>query len=92
MTKAEIIQAMQIKNDCTKKQAEQAFSSVFAVITEALEAGDKVTISGFGSFDIRCRNAKDCKNPRTGETVHVPATKAPVFKASKNLKELVNKD
>lgn len=92
MTKAELIQAMQTKNECTKKDAEKAVNSVFAVITEALSAGDKVTVSGFGSFEVRDRNAKECKNPKTGETIHVPASKAPVFKASKNLKEVVNKD
>lgn len=92
MTKAELIQAMKIKNECTKTEAERAVNSVFAVITEALAAGDKVTVSGFGSFEVRDRNAKECKNPRTGETIQVPASKAPVFKASKNLKEAVNND
>jgi nucleoid DNA-binding protein len=97
MTKAEMIQAvqtqiMQTKDTCTKKDAECAVNSVFAVITEALASGDKVTVSGFGSFEVRDRNAKECKNPRTGETIQVPASKAPVFKASKNLKEAVNND
>ena len=91
MTKAELIQAMQIKNECTKKDAEKAVNSVFAVIAEALASGDKVTVSGFGSFEVRNRNAKECKNPKTLETIQVPASKAPVFKASKNLKEVVNK-
>ncbi len=90
MTKADLIQKIQEKNGCTKKDAESAVNSVFAVVAEALAAGDKVTVSGFGSFEVRDRNAKECKNPRTGETIQVPASKAPVFKASKNLKEAVN--
>ena len=59
-------------------------------IREALASGDKVTISKFGTFEVRERSAKECKNPRTGEPVQVAASKAPVFKASKNLKESVN--
>ena len=54
-------------------------------------AGDKVTLTGFGVFEVRERAAKQCKNPRTGEMQDVPACKAPAFKAGKNLKEAVNK-
>lgn len=91
MTKADLVQVIHEKTNCTKKDAERVLTGVFAAITDALAAGDKVTISGFGAFEVRQRNAKECKNPRTGEPVQVPASKAPVFKASKNLKETVNK-
>lgn len=90
MTKTEMIQAVQEKMGCTKKDAEVAVNSVFAVLTEALVAEEKVTVSKFGSFEIRHRSEKVCKNPHTKEPLTVPACKAPVFKASKALKDAVN--
>ena len=65
--------------------------SAFETIKDAMVKGDKVTLTGFGVFEVRERAAKQCKNPRTGEMQDVPACKAPAFKAGKNLKEAVNK-
>lgn len=90
MTKTDLIEKLHEENYCTKKDAEASVSAVFDAIREALVAGEKVTISKFGTFEVRERSAKECKNPRTGDTIQVAASKAPVFKASKNLKESVN--
>ena len=76
MTKTELIQGVQERLDCTK--------------TDALIHEEKVAISKFGSFEVRQRNEKLCKNPQTQELMIVPASKAPVFKASKTLKDAVN--
>ena len=82
MTKTDLIEKLYEENYCTKKDAEALVNAVFDAIREAMVAGDKVTISKFGTFEVRERSAK--------EPVQVPASKAPVFKASKNLKESVN--
>ena len=88
MTKTELIQGVQEKLNCTKKDAELAVNTVFEVLT--LVHDEKVAISKFGSFEVRQRNEKLCKNPQTQELMIVPASKAPVFKASKTLKDAVN--
>lgn len=74
----------------TKKDIKIVVDTVFETITSSLVNGDKVSIAGFGSFEITDRAARECKNPRTGEPVHVDASKAPKFKASKTLKDAVN--
>lgn len=74
----------------TKKDIKIVVDTVFETITSSLVNGDKVSIAGFGSFKITERAARECKNPRTGEPVHVEASKAPKFKASKTLKDAVN--
>lgn len=74
----------------TKKDIKIVVDTVFETITSSLINGDKVSIAGFGSFEITERAARECKNPRTGEPVHVEASKAPKFKASKTLKDAVN--
>jgi nucleoid DNA-binding protein len=91
MKKAELIQAVAEKTGKSKKEAAIYVDAVFDSVKDALVAGDKVTLTGFGVFEVRNRNAKKCKNPRTGEMQDVPACKAPAFKAGKNLKEAVNK-
>lgn len=90
MTKTDLIEKLHEENYCTKKDAEALVNAVFDAIRDSLVAGEKVTISKFGTFEVRERSAKQCKNPRTGESVQVPASKAPVFKSSKSLKESVN--
>ena len=90
MTKTELIQGVQERLDCTKKDAELAVNTVFEVLTDALIHEEKVAISKFGSFEVRQRSEKLCKNPQTQELMIVPASKAPVFKASKTLKDAVN--
>lgn len=90
MTKSELINQIAEKSELTKKDAEKAFSAVVSTITEALVNGDKVQIVGFGTFEVRDRKEKQSKNPQTGETITVPAKKAPAFKAGKALKDAVN--
>lgn len=90
MTKTELIQGVQERLNCTKKDAELAVNTIFEVLTDALIHEEKVAISKFGSFEVRQRNEKLCKNPQTQELMVVPASKAPVFKASKTLKDAVN--
>ncbi|MDO4944222.1 MAG: HU family DNA-binding protein [Ruminococcus sp.] len=91
MKKAELIAAISEKGGYTKKEAENALNAVIETITSSLENGEKVAISGFGSFEVRDRAAKESINPATKEPVHVPAKKVPAFKAAKALKEIVDK-
>ena len=74
----------------TKKDIEVVVNEVFDTIKNTLASGEKVAIAGFGSFEVVERAARECKNPRTGEPVHVEASKVPRFKASKALKDAVN--
>ena len=89
MNKTELVAAIAEKTDLTKKDAELALTAVVESITEALVKGDKVQLIGFGSFEIKNREAREARNPRTGETIKVAASKAPVFKAGKALKDKV---
>lgn len=91
MNKAELTAALVKKTGFTKKDAEKALGAVTEVITEALAAGEKVQVVGFGSFEVRNRPARMARNPRTGEQIKIAASKAPVFKAGKALKDSVNK-
>ena len=91
MNKAELIAAIAAKTGDTKKGAEASVNAFVDVITEALIEGDKVQLVGFGSFEVRKRAARKGRNPQTKEEIKIPASKAPVFKAGKALKELVNK-
>ena len=90
MNKSEMINAISTKASMTKKDSETAANAIFEVITEALASGDKVQIVGFGSFEVKDRPVRVARNPRTGEDVKVAASKAPVFKAGKALKDSVN--
>ncbi|MCI1269709.1 MAG: HU family DNA-binding protein [Ruminococcus sp.] len=91
MTKADLINSIAEKAECTKKDADKALTAVLGAITDALESGDKVAISGFGTFEVRQRGEKKCINPRTKQEMVCPASKAPAFKAGKALKDAVNK-
>ena len=91
MTKADLVKAVSEKANCPKKDAEMAINTVIDCITDAVAQGEKVQIVGFGTFEVRERGEKKCKNPRTGEEMMTPAKKAPVFKAGKALKDAVNK-
>ena len=81
MNKTELIAAVAEKTDLSKKDADAAVSAVLGAITDALKAGDKIQLVGFGTFEVRNRAAKQGRNPRTGETMTVPASKVPAFKA-----------
>ncbi len=91
MNKAELIAAIAAKTGDTKKGAEASLNAFVDVVTEALTEGDKVQLVGFGSFEVRKRAARKGRNPQTKEEIKIPASKAPVFKAGKPLKDLVNK-
>ena len=91
MNKTELIAAIAAKSNLTKKDSELALTAALEVITEALVEGDKVQLIGFGTFETKKREAREGRNPRTGETIKVPASKAPVFKAGKALKDKVAK-
>ena len=90
MNKAELVAAIAAKTGDTKKGAEASVNAFVDVITDALAKGDKVQLVGFGSFEVRKRAARKGRNPRTKEEIKIPASKAPVFKAGKALKDLVN--
>jgi len=89
VNKTELIARVAEKTDLTKKAAGDAVEAVLETITEALSAGDKVTIVGFGTFEVRDRAARRGVNPATGEAIDIPASCVPAFKAGKSLKEKV---
>ena len=85
MNKAELIAAIAAKTGDTKKGAEEAVNAFVSVVTNALVKGDKVQLVGFGSFEVRNRAARKGRNPQTKEEIKIPASKAPVFKAGKEI-------
>ena len=91
MNKSDLIAAIAAKTGETKKGAEASVNAFVEVITESLAKGEKVQLVGFGSFEVRKRAARKGRNPQTKEEIKIPASKAPVFKAGKALKDLVNK-
>ncbi|NPV26918.1 MAG: HU family DNA-binding protein [Firmicutes bacterium] len=90
MNKTELVSSVAEKTDITKKEAEKVVTAVFESIEEALGRGDKVQLVGFGTFEVRTREARKGRNPQTGEEIEIPATKVPAFKAGKALKDAVN--
>ena len=90
MTKVELINAVAAKTGLTKKDSEKAVSAVFGTIAETLKAGDKVSLVGFGTFDVKTRAAREGINPRTKEKIQIAASKLPSFKAGKALKDQVS--
>ena len=91
MNKTELIAAVAEKTGLTKKDAERVVSATFETVTETLKKGDKVSVSGFGIFEVKAREARIGRNPRTKEEIQIPATKQPAFKASKTLKDAIAK-
>ena len=89
MNKVELIAAVAAKADLSKKDAEKAVAAVVASIQDALVAGDKVQLIGFGTFEVRERGERVGRNPRTKETIKIAASKQPVFKAGAALKDAV---
>lgn len=89
MNKGELVDAVAEKASVTKKQAEAAIAAAFDVIQATVAAGDKVTLVGFGSFEARERQAREGRNPQTGEAMTIPATKVPAFSAGKLFKDKV---
>ena len=91
MNKSDLIAAMAAKTGSTKKDAEATLNAFVDVVTDSLVKGEKVQWVGFGSFEVRKRAARKGRNPQTKEEIKIPASKAPVFKAGKALKDIVNK-
>ena len=91
MNKTELIAAVAEKVGLTKKDAERVINATVETVTETLVKGEKVQLSGFGNFEVKAREARVGRNPRTKETIQIPATKLPAFKASKALKDAISK-
>lgn len=89
MTKNQLVQAIRQKGGYKVEEAKKALEVVLEVITEALAKGEKVTVSGFGTFSVRTRKARTAVKPRTKERIEVPARKTVAFKPSKELKERI---
>ena len=90
MKKVELVDAIAKKANVTKAEATRALDVTFEVIAEALEKGDRVPLVGFGTFSVSKRDERSARNPRTGETIKIPARKAVSFKAGTALKNRVN--
>ena len=91
MNKTELIASVAEKCGITKKDAERVINATLDTVTASLVAGDKVQLSGFGIFETKQREARIGRNPRTKETIQIPASRQPVFKASKALKDNIAK-
>ncbi len=89
MNKGELVDAVAEKSSVTKKQADSVISAAVESIMEAVSKGEKVTLVGFGSFEPRARKEREGRNPKTGDTMVIPATTVPAFSAGKQFKEMV---
>lgn len=92
MNKTELIAVVAQNTGVSKKDTEAVVSAALEAIGQALAQGDKVQLSGFGTFDVKAREARIGRNPHTKETIDIPATNVPVFKASKALRDLIGKE
>jgi DNA-binding protein HU-beta len=90
MNKAEFVGAVADAADMTKADAERAVEALFKVVKKALKSGDSISLVGFGTFSVRKRAARTGRNPRTGDTIKIKASKVPAFKAGKGLKDAIN--
>ena len=90
MNRVELIAAMAEKAELSKKDAEKALKAFTEVVAEELKKGDKIQLVGFGTFEVSERPAREGRNPRSGETMTIAASKAPKFKAGKALKDAIN--
>ena len=91
MKKTELIAAVAEQSGLSKKDAEKALNATIDIIIKAVAEGDKIQLTGFGTFEQRQRNARTGCDPRTGNTIEIPASKVPAFKAGKGFKDIVNK-
>ena len=90
MNKAELIAAMAEKAELSKKDSEKALKAFIDVVTDELVKGEKIQLVGFGTFEVSERPAREGRNPQTGETMEIKASKTPKFKAGKALKDIIN--
>lgn len=91
MNKAELVAAMAEKTQLSKKDAEKALKAFIDVVSDELKVGNKIQLVGFGTFEVADRAAREGRNPQTGMTMTIPASKSPRFKPGKALKDEVNK-
>ncbi|AEV69799.1 HU family DNA-binding protein [Acetivibrio clariflavus] len=91
MNKTELVNSIASKSGLNKKNSEAALNAFIASVEETLAKGEKVVLVGFGTFEVRNRAARKGRNPQTKKEITIPASKAPVFKAGKGLKDIVNK-
>ena len=91
MNKNELVEAIALSTEITKTDVDKVVTSLTEVITDELEKGESVSLKGFGTFEVRSRSERTGRNPRTGETLVIPASKVPAFKVSSALKKAVNK-
>ncbi|HEY8552595.1 MULTISPECIES: HU family DNA-binding protein [Thermaerobacter] len=89
MNKPELVNAIAEKTGLNKKDSERAVNAFVESVSEALAKGEKVSLVGFGTFEVRTRQARTGRNPRTGQTLTIPAAKVPAFKPGKQLREMV---
>ncbi|NLU51174.1 MAG: HU family DNA-binding protein [Syntrophomonadaceae bacterium] len=89
MNKTDLVGQVAVKADMPKKDVEKVINALFTTIESSLKEGDKVQLIGFGTFEIRERQARKGRNPQTGEEIEIPATRVPAFKAGKALKDAV---
>ena len=90
MNKTELVAAIAAKAELSKKDAEKALKAFTEVVAEELKKGEKIQLVGFGTFEVAERAAREGRNPITGETIKIAASKAPKFKAGSQLKESIN--
>ncbi len=90
MNRSELVAKIAEKSELTKKDSEKALSAFIESVTEVLKAGEKIQLIGFGTFEVRKREARTGRDPRTGNPIKIPASKSPAFKAGKSLKDAVN--
>ena len=90
MNKTELVEAMAAQAKISKTDADKAVKALVDVVTKELKKGEKVTLIGFGTFEVSKRSARKCRNPQTGAEIKIKASKAPKFKAGKALKDAVN--
>lgn len=90
MNKADLINEVSERTSLTKKDSERAVNAVIAAIEDALKQGEKVSLVGFGTFEVRSRQARMGRNPQTGEAIQIPASKVPAFRPGKALREIIS--
>jgi DNA-binding protein HU-beta len=89
MNKGELVDAIATKANVTKKEADAVLSAIIDTILDTVSTGDKVSLVGFGTFEVRDRQAREGRNPQTGDAIQIPATRVPAFSAGKLFKERV---
>jgi DNA-binding protein HU-beta len=90
VNKVELVSAVSDKAGITKRDAEKAITALVETIEDALKTGEKVSLVGFGTFEVRDRKPRVGRNPQTGEEIRIPASRVPSFKAGKSLKESIS--